>query len=97
MLLLLESPAKRLEENNWRAEMENTPKISVIMSAYNESFDELSRSIDSIINQTYQNIEFIIISDNPENQDIKTAVYEANDQRIKFIETLRVSSLIHNS
>ena len=39
--------------------MENTPKISVIMSAYNESFDELSRSIDSIINQTYQNIESV--------------------------------------
>lgn len=51
--------------------MSNTPKISVIMSAYNESFDELSRSIDSIINQTYQNIEFIIVSDNPENKDIK--------------------------
>lgn len=66
--------------------MDNTPKISVIMSAYNESLDELNRSIDSIINQTYQNIEFIIISDNPENKNIKTAVQAANDQRIKFIE-----------
>lgn len=96
MLLLLESLAKRLEENNWRAKMENTPKISVIMSAYNESFDELSRSIDSIINQTYQNIEFIIISDNPENQDIKTAVCEANDQRIKFIENKENIGLVRS-
>ena len=63
MLLLLEFQLKRLIENNWRVEMSNTPKISVIMSAYNESFDELSRSIDSIINQTYKNIEFIIVSD----------------------------------
>lgn len=56
------------------------------MSAYNESFDELNKSIDSIINQTYQNIEFIIVSDNPENKNIKMAVQAANDQRIKFIE-----------
>ena len=56
MLLLLEFQLKRLIENNWRVEMSNTPKISVIMSAYNESFDELSRSIDSIINQKYKNI-----------------------------------------
>lgn len=66
--------------------MDKTPKISVIMSAYNESFDELNKSIDSIINQTYQNIEFIIVSDNPENKNIKMAVQAANDQRIKFIE-----------
>lgn len=76
--------------------MENTPKISVIMSAYNESFDELSRSIDSIINQTYQNIEFIIVSDNPKNQDIKTAVYAANDQRIKFIENKENIGLVRS-
>ena len=96
MLLSLEFRAERLKENNWGAEMDNTPKISVIMSAYNESFDELSRSIDSIINQTYQNIEFIIISDNPENQDIKTAVYEANDQRIKFIENKENIGLVQS-
>lgn len=86
MQLLLESLVKRLKENNWRAEMDNTPKISVIMSAYNESLDELNKSIDSIKNQTYQNIEFIIVGDNPENKNIKMAVQTANDQRIKFIE-----------
>ena len=76
--------------------MSNTPKISVIMSAYNESFDELSRSINSIINQTYQNIEFIIVSDNPENKDIKTAVQVANDQRIKFIENKENVGLVQS-
>ena len=76
--------------------MSNTPKISVIMSAYNESFDELSRSINSIINQTYQNIEFIIVSDNPENKDIKTAVQVANDQRKKFIENKENVGLVQS-
>lgn len=66
--------------------MDNTPKISVIMSAYNESIDELNKSINSILNQTYHNIEFIIISDNPKNNDIKVAVQSVNDSRIEFIE-----------
>lgn len=96
MLLLLEFQLKRLIENNWRVEMSNTPKISVIMSAYNESFDELSRSIDSIINQTYKNIEFIIVSDNPENKEIKKAVQVANDQRIKYLENKENVGLVQS-
>lgn len=66
--------------------MDNTPKISIIMSAYNESLDELNKSIESIIKQTYQNIEFIIVSDNPENKNIRIAIQNADDERIKFIE-----------
>ena len=76
--------------------MDKTPKISVIMSTYNESLDELKKSIDSIINQTYQNIEFIIISDNPENKNIKIAVQAANDQRIKFIENKENIGLVQS-
>ena len=76
--------------------MDKTPKISVIMSTYNESLDELKKSIDSIINQTYQNIEFIIVSDNPENKNIKIAVQAANDQRIKFIENKENIGLVQS-
>ena len=36
-------------------------KISVIMSVYNEKKIELKAAIDSILGQTYQNLEFIII------------------------------------
>ena len=68
-------PGKEVEKGKRRTEMDKTPKISVIMSAYNESFDELNKSIDSILNQTYQNIEFIIVSDNPENKNIKMKIY----------------------
>lgn len=89
-------PGKEVEKGKRRTEMDKTPKISVIMSAYNESFDELNKSIDSIINQTYQNIEFIIVSDNPENKNIKMAVQAANDQRIKFIENKENIGLVQS-
>ena len=43
-------------------------KISVIMTVYKESKEELKESFESIINQTYKNIEFIIVIDNPKEQ-----------------------------
>ena len=38
------------------------PKISVIMSVYNDE-STLENAINSILKQTYQNFEFIIIND----------------------------------
>ena len=40
----------------------NQPKVSVLMSVYNDEF-YLAESIESILNQTYKNFEFIIIDD----------------------------------
>jgi glycosyltransferase involved in cell wall biosynthesis len=42
-----------------------TPLISVIMSVYNEKVEWMRESIDSILNQTFSDFEFIIINDNP--------------------------------
>lgn len=42
--------------------MNNTNLVSVLMSTYN-SQNTIRRSIESIINQTYSNIEFLIIDD----------------------------------
>ncbi|MEP6795812.1 MAG: glycosyltransferase [Saprospiraceae bacterium] len=42
-------------------------KVSVIMTFFNESESLLKRSVDSILNQTFQDFEFIIIAGNPEN------------------------------
>lgn len=39
--------------------------ISVIMPVYKEKLNILRQSLESILTQTYQNIEFIIIVDNP--------------------------------
>ena len=62
--------------------------ISVIMSAYNESVEELSLAIDSILNQTYKDFEFIIVNDNPKNNQLKGVLkdFALQDIRIRVIE-----------
>ena len=42
-------------------------KVSVIMTFFNESPVLLRRSVESILNQTFQDFEFIIVAGNPEN------------------------------
>lgn len=66
--------------------VENT-LVSVIMSIYNENEEELSLSISSILNQTYSNIELIIVNDNPENKVANRVIshYKNNDDRITGI------------
>lgn len=45
------------------------PKISIIMGVYNvQNYDELQRSIESIINQSYKEWEFIICDDGSTNE-----------------------------
>ncbi|WP_288760918.1 glycosyltransferase [uncultured Veillonella sp.] len=44
-------------------------KITVLMSVYNEKVDLLSKSINSILNQSYRDFIFLIILDNPQNLD----------------------------
>lgn len=64
------------------------PTISVIMSTYKEEEIFLRKSIESILNQTYADFEFIIILDNPQNEKHKSIIidYAQNDSRIRFFE-----------
>lgn len=41
--------------------------ISIIMSTYKEEENLLRESIESLLNQTYKDFEFIIILDFPDN------------------------------
>lgn len=60
--------------------------ISVIMSTYKEPEEQLRKSIESILNQTYNNFEFIILLDFPNNDLHKEIIesYSAKDSRIRF-------------
>lgn len=61
--------------------------VSVIMSVYKEDEEWLQEAIESILKQTYNDLEFIITLDNPDNFKLKEILikYSKNDSRIKLI------------
>lgn len=64
----------------------NTPKISVVMSCYNRK-DYVSDAIESILNQTYKDFEFIIIDDcSTDGTREIIQKYADNDNRIVYIK-----------
>jgi len=64
------------------------PLISVVMATYNEPEKYLRESIESILNQTFKDFEFIIILDNPDNKKAEKIIkeYQQKDKRIVFIK-----------
>ena len=74
------------------------PLVSVIINCYN-SQQYLSEAIESVINQTYNNLE-IIIWDNKSSDNTKKIVDNYNDERIKYFisEThTNLSTARHNA
>ena len=59
--------------------------ISVIMSNYNTPEEYLREAIESILNQTYKNFEFIIIDDCSTDNSLEI-IKSYNDERIVLIE-----------
>ena len=61
-------------------------KISVIIPAYNSS-KSINKCIDSIITQTYNNLEIIVLNDGSKDNTLDIIKnYEKTDKRIKIID-----------
>ncbi len=65
--------------------MQNKPLISIVIPVYNvESF--LPKCLDSILSQTYRNIEVVCVNDNSTDTSLKILnKYSQTDNRIKVI------------
>ena len=62
------------------------PKLSIIIPVYNTE-PYLRECLDSIINQTFKDIEIIIVNDcSPDNSESIILEYQAKDPRIKYIK-----------
>lgn len=65
--------------------MTNTPEISVIMPVYNAS-KYLAEAIESILNQTFTNFEFIILNDKSTDESLEIIKkYSLIDSRIVIV------------
>ena len=61
------------------------PLVSVVMSVYNDE-ERVGRSIDSILQQTFQDFEFIIINDGSTDGTVQVLDrYADQDSRIRVI------------
>lgn len=78
-------------------------KVSVLMCVYNEDIPTLKKAIYSITQQTYTNIEFIIVIDNPARKDVIHFLenlkqgfpirYSVNEQNIGLAKSLNIGLL----
>lgn len=73
-------------QNNQYGKVKNEPLVTVLMSVYNEKADYLQCAVNSIIHQTYKNIEFIIVDDGSD-ENVKAQLIEISekDSRIRII------------
>ena len=63
-----------------------TPKVSVLMPIYNTQEKHLKEAIESILNQSFTNFEFLILNDSPNSFYLDKIVFGFNDRRIKYFK-----------
>lgn len=60
--------------------------ITVLMCAYNEKKEYIIKTIESVLNQTYSEFEYLIVIDNPNNKELINLIddYSRKDGRIVY-------------
>lgn len=61
------------------------PLVSILTPLYKTNHSHLRAMIESVLNQDYQNFEFILLNDSPDDLSIEQVVREYKDKRIKYI------------
>lgn len=60
--------------------------ISVIMPVYNTKEAYLRSAIESVLKQSFQDYEFLILNDSPEDKTLQRVISSYSDDRIKYAE-----------
>jgi len=68
------------------------PLVSVVMAAYNAE-KYLKEAIDSVLNQSYSNIELVVVNDGS-TDSTKNIILNYDDKRIKYVENEMNSGLV---
>ena len=60
------------------------PKVSVLMPVYNTREDHLRQAIESILNQTFTDFEFLILNDASTDPSVESVIKSYDDPRIIY-------------
>lgn len=60
------------------------PKVSVLMPIWNTRAEHLREAMESILNQTFTDFEYLILNDSPDNTKLDEIVASYNDPRIRY-------------
>lgn len=71
-------------------EIMNQKKVSVIIPTYKRSVEYVSRAVESVINQSYSNLEIIVVDDSPENyenrNDISRYMNAISNDKVRYVQ-----------
>ncbi|MBU9722711.1 MULTISPECIES: glycosyltransferase [Bacillaceae] len=82
------SPYDAIQVNSSLEKVDSEVKVTVIIPAYNAG-DMIRTSIESMLNQTWGNIEIIVADDCSSDNTVSVVEkYEKNDSRVKLIQTV---------
>lgn len=81
-----EKNRKQVYAETQRKKEKDMPRVSVLTPIYNTNHAYLRECIESILQQTYIDFEFIILNDSPENTELEKLVLSYNDARIRYIK-----------
>lgn len=64
------------------------PKVSVLTPIYNTNIQYLREMIESVLNQTFKDFEFLILNDSPDNIELDQVVaeHQRRDPRIRYMK-----------
>ena len=65
------------------------PKISVLFPTYNTKEEYLREAMESVLNQTFSDFEFIIVDDCSPDPNVEKVVKSYTDPRIRFYRNER--------
>ncbi len=65
------------------------PLVSVIIPSYNHPLFLRTRSIPSVLRQSYSHWEIIVVGDGPEDESLRQSVMQFDDPRIRYVDIPR--------